>query len=329
MLGFLSHPYRQPIMYNEISDYFSGISIATNQQHYIRLLIHHNTMNTVRSEGINIHGLLSDPNWTQDRRLHINYNTIIGNNSLTTFDGIKLVDTENAIIGDNHIEHLATMISCDMNAYYGIHLHRALNTWVSSNTIENFCYGLYGRDNLLFTRLECNDFIATRSIYFHEVNIGNIGSPAQTANNRWINNTVSSRILGTLFNTNPTPIYYWNSTQGTDFDPMATIVSPFANATIYSCISAPAYRPLDAAELPAPELQLYPNPFTDGLNIQGSGHARVDLSVYNLHGQLVFQKNQLSLSEQVTLDLRDLPAGIYMLSVHQSGHRNVYKVVKQ
>ncbi|MFN3951520.1 MAG: T9SS type A sorting domain-containing protein [Thermaurantimonas sp.] len=53
------------------------------------------------------------------------------------------------------------------------------------------------------------------------------------------------------------------------------------------------------------------------------------MSLYNLHGQLVFQKNQLSLGELVTLDLHDLPAGIYMLSTLQSGYQNIYKLVKQ
>ncbi|MFN4300358.1 MAG: hypothetical protein ACK4EX_11620, partial [Thermaurantimonas sp.] len=106
------------------------------------------------------------------------------------------------------IEHLASMNDCGMNAYCGIHLHRALNTWVSSNSIENLCYGLYGRDNLLFTRIECNDFISTLGIYFHEVNIGNIGSPGQTAKNRWINPSSQDKIVGSLLNTNPSPIYY-------------------------------------------------------------------------------------------------------------------------
>ncbi|WP_409773035.1 T9SS type A sorting domain-containing protein [Thermaurantimonas sp.] len=65
------------------------------------------------------------------------------------------------------------------------------------------------------------------------------------------------------------------------------------------------------------------------MNIQGSGHSRVDLSLYNLQGQLVFQKYQLSLGKLVKLDLHDLPAGIYMLSTLRSGYQNVYKLVKQ
>ncbi|GCD77248.1 hypothetical protein JCM31826_07300 [Thermaurantimonas aggregans] len=164
--------------------------------------------------------------------------------------------------------------------------------------------------------------------YFHQINIG---SPGQTANNRWINNIVQNKINGFLSNPSPVPNYYWNISQGIDYDPSPNpnIINSINTATIYSCISAPAYRPLDAAEIPTPEIQLYPNPFTDLLNIQGNGLHLVDIVLYTLHGQLVIQKNQMSLSEQVTLDLHELPAGIYMLSVHQGGHQNVYKVVKQ
>ncbi|MFN3951519.1 MAG: hypothetical protein ACK4KT_03835 [Thermaurantimonas sp.] len=191
--------YSFTIIYTNYTDTFTLTSYITRccntSSGATYELVHHNAMNTVQSKGINVQGLLSDPNWTLDKRLHINYYTIIGDNSLTTFDGIKLAETENAIIADNHIEHLASMNDCGMNAYCGIHLHRALNTWVSSNSIENLCYGLYGRDNLLLTRLECNDFISTHGIYFHLVNIGNIGSPGQIANNRWINPSSQDKIV--------------------------------------------------------------------------------------------------------------------------------------
>ncbi|MFN4300084.1 MAG: T9SS type A sorting domain-containing protein [Thermaurantimonas sp.] len=169
------------------------------------------------------------------------------------------------------------------------------------------------------------------SFYLDHVNIGNFCSPGQTANNRWINNNGAVKIDGSLMNPNPKILYYWNSSQGSDYDPgtISNVFNPINNATLYSCISAPAYRPLEAAEQAKPDLQIYPNPFTDRLTLHSNSHPLTDISLYNLHGQLVFQKNQLNLNEQVVLHLQGLPAGIYMLSVQQNGHQNVYKVVKQ
>ncbi|MCX8148937.1 T9SS type A sorting domain-containing protein [Thermaurantimonas aggregans] len=323
------------ITHNEISDYFTGLKVSTNLQHYTRMLVHYNTMNTVKTRGIDIIGLLSDPNWTQDKRLHINYNTIIGDNSFTTFDGIKLTETENAIIGDNHIEHLASVNDCDMNAYYGIHLHRALNTWVSSNTLENLCYGLYGSDNLLFTRIECNDFITTSGIYFDQVNIGNIGSPGQTANNRWINNNGFTKIRGSLMNSNPIILYYWNSSQGGDYDPNHNISPPnsfddISNATLYSCISAPAYRPLDQVEFSSFDLAVYPNPFSDALHMSFSDAKKTDfeLYIYNSLGQVVYRTSGSVLEQNTTLHLSHLPAGIYILALKANDDTKSIKLVK-
>ncbi len=62
-------------------------------------------------------------------------------------------------------------------------------------------------------------------------------------------------------------------------------------------------------------ITIYPNPFTDYIMINKDGESIENIRVFNLTGQLVKNYHYES-SNYTTLDLVDLPKGIYMLSIY-------------
>jgi hypothetical protein len=78
-------------------------------------------------------------------------------------------------------------------------------------------------------------------------------------------------------------------------------------------------------------LSVYPNPTTGKLNITLtlSGTKMVNLSVYNVLGNIVYQEKDVTAYNKMTrvIDLSGLPKGIYHLKVEGDGKSVVRKVV--
>jgi hypothetical protein len=87
------------------------------------------------------------------------------------------------------------------------------------------------------------------------------------------------------------------------------------------------------AEIGMSNINIDPNPFSDMLNISISQAdlRQVDFSVYNILGQIVYNKQGINLNKTHSeiLDLRYLPNGIYFVQVALAGERVVREVVKQ
>ena len=81
-----------------------------------------------------------------------------------------------------------------------------------------------------------------------------------------------------------------------------------------------------AIEAPALAIRYYPNPVTQRLTVELPDQPS-SLSLYTAAGQLCYQASDLRGETQV--DMRHLPAGIYLCRVRQGGQVATFKVVRQ
>jgi hypothetical protein len=85
-------------------------------------------------------------------------------------------------------------------------------------------------------------------------------------------------------------------------------------------------------ELSESDFNLFPNPVEDILNIQFNGELndRVLLELYNGNGQLIRQENLGNINNsQITFDLSDQKAGMYMLNIQVEDQSKMFQVIKK
>ncbi|ASS49422.1 MAG: hypothetical protein A3D31_03130 [Candidatus Fluviicola riflensis] len=76
------------------------------------------------------------------------------------------------------------------------------------------------------------------------------------------------------------------------------------------------------------ELVVFPNPATDELTVSWNGKAVKELVLYDAVGQLIFTKNDWSeQASSATMDVSQLAAGVYYLTVYQTFGAETIKVV--
>jgi Viral BACON domain/Secretion system C-terminal sorting domain len=71
---------------------------------------------------------------------------------------------------------------------------------------------------------------------------------------------------------------------------------------------------------------VFPNPTTGLVYVVLPNRQMADLSIHNLLGQIIVQKNQVN--EDTSFDISSQPDGIYWLQIEKDGHREVKKIVK-
>ena len=88
---------------------------------------------------------------------------------------------------------------------------------------------------------------------------------------------------------------------------------------------------LGIIEANGPKLTIYPNPCTNQLffDVQGSHDARGSISIFDQLGRQVFQEQNVSFSQQLPIDLGNLPAGFYFLRVELGETTVTEKIVKR
>ena len=121
---------------------------------------------------------------------------------------------------------------------------------------------------------------------------------------------------------NNSPIVTFNATMGTTYRILLTAYSDtqFGNYIISANCSALATSNVIATD----EIKVYPNPFTDVLNISDVKDLAT-ISVRDLSGRLV-----RSLKASSTLNLVDLKSGIYLVSLtYQDGSVKTVKAIKK
>lgn len=83
--------------------------------------------------------------------------------------------------------------------------------------------------------------------------------------------------------------------------------------------------------IPNNEITIYPNPATDFLQIMSDTYQpSVKFNIYNSKGEVVLQKTNVSLNKQVpfTLDLKNIPAGVYYFEMRSGSKKTVRKFIK-
>ena len=66
-------------------------------------------------------------------------------------------------------------------------------------------------------------------------------------------------------------------------------------------------------------LKVFPNPSSGKFQISSSGFRLKQVEVYNLYGEKVIRKDILDGARIFTMDLSELPSGIYFLNIHTGG----------
>jgi hypothetical protein len=86
-----------------------------------------------------------------------------------------------------------------------------------------------------------------------------------------------------------------------------------------------------ASEIFAPNLKIYPNPFTDAVRIEDveitMGHAPLSLRITNAAGVIVHTQKITSPNE--TIRLEHLPQGVYFFTFENGKQSKTMKVVKE
>ena len=72
---------------------------------------------------------------------------------------------------------------------------------------------------------------------------------------------------------------------------------------------------------------IYPNPATTQLTIDLKEEGRADVTIYNVLGQAIQQESLNNL--QTTIDIANLPAGVYMVKVMQNNKAHTVKLFKE
>lgn len=75
--------------------------------------------------------------------------------------------------------------------------------------------------------------------------------------------------------------------------------------------NGPGETTTSVSEIHDPEIEVFPNPFTEVLNVRNDENTAVRVSLVNLTGQVVY--TEVITASQTRIDTSDLPGGIYML----------------
>ncbi len=83
---------------------------------------------------------------------------------------------------------------------------------------------------------------------------------------------------------------------------------------------------------PSPKVEIYPNPATEfiRLKMEIEDHKQVKISVHNIIGNPIEVEMEVT-TEQVVLNIKDLPSGYYLLSLKTENphYRGTYKFLKR
>jgi len=106
----------------------------------------------------------------------------------------------------------------------------------------------------------------------------------------------------------------------TDFDGHSEVFSPVATTCALSGDT--------------PQISYYPNPFSDAVMVdfQNMNFNKATLVIYNVIGKTVFQKtisNEVLPENKLSIDLGDLPSGIYMVTFTSDGFTETSRILKK
>jgi hypothetical protein len=74
------------------------------------------------------------------------------------------------------------------------------------------------------------------------------------------------------------------------------------------------------------EIEIYPNPFSNSVQVNSSGNEVHSVRCFNLNGEELFS---LTFTQTVTIDMRSMPSGLYMLRIESGNTVSHRKIIKE
>ncbi len=204
------------------------------------------------------------------------------------------------------------------------------NIFVNSQTQTGDRYSIYsGAANTVFSNIDYNDYSTTGA------NLGFIGSARATLAN------VQTGFGGNTNSINVLPVFV----SATDFKPategntaLDNKGTPVAEVTVdFNGVSRSATAPdlgayeftdvtLAVQDINKTKISYYPNPVIDNLRINSDSKITT-VEIYNASGQTMTSVNINS--EKGSIDMKQLPAGVYMLKVNSDKQSQTIKIIKK
>ena len=125
-------------------------------------------------------------------------------------------------------------------------------------------------------------------------------------------------------------IYFGEGSEDPQFGSWSSTLkyAHLANYGIYGTYFPVIYNDIADPEKTQSEISIYPNPATNEIKISNLSSEENQITIYNLLGQQV--KNiSVSNEQNHTINISDLPSGIYMLTVSNNKKINCKKFVKE
>ena len=135
------------------------------------------------------------------------------------------------------------------------------------------------------------------------------------ANYQWIDCTNNTAILGATSQ-------QFIPTANGDY---AVIISQNACVDTSNCITVVV---VGLEGMPQSSTLIYPNPFKDVLQVNLGTNTEAKLRIMNANGQLVRAVQNLT-TTSTSIDLGDLSAGVYWLTIQSTKGLETYKIIKQ
>lgn len=224
--------------------------------------------------------------------------------------------------------------SAAFNALVGVTAAGAIdlrnNIFVNSQTQTGEKYAIYsGAPNTVFSNINYNDYFSSGA------SLGFIGSARATLadiQTSFGGNMNSISVLPVFVSaTDFTPDTTGNTLLDNKGIPLAEVTTDFNNTTRSTTTpDLGAYEFTDATlavqDITRSKISYYPNPVIDQLQISNDIKIK-NAELYNASGQIIINTNINS--EKGSIDMRKIPAGVYILKVNSEKDSQTVKVIKK
>ena len=77
------------------------------------------------------------------------------------------------------------------------------------------------------------------------------------------------------------------------------------------------------------EVSVYPNPFENDFNIRYNGEGLMSVSIYDVAGKLIYNKDHLFTTPQKTINVDAISSGVYLVRLQTNKLNYFTKLIKQ
>ena len=90
---------------------------------------------------------------------------------------------------------------------------------------------------------------------------------------------------------------------------------PLAVGPWFECGST--FHPVEVVELSDSHMKIFPNPAKNEINVETTGIENAQISIYNLNNELL-HSSKSNYTHKTTIDISNLPSGMYLLTISNS-----------